>query len=148
VGLTSLLFPSFYDINIALLTVCSLVLYIDSQAIFVVEALRNICGVSFLKDGYRDYEEFNLRKFQTAHAEDAKEFTSTSASSARKNEKGGAVGAAGSTSTGIGAGNSSSGVTTDSRAEPDDDEEEDGGNDEEEEDEKDGEDEDQEQDQE
>ena len=33
----------------------------------MVEALRNICGASLLKDGYGDYEEFNLKKFQLTH---------------------------------------------------------------------------------
>lgn len=35
--------------------------------ILVVEAFRNICGATLLKDGYSDYEEFNLKKFQTTH---------------------------------------------------------------------------------
>jgi hypothetical protein len=35
--------------------------------ILVVEAFRNICGATLLKDGYGDYEEFNLKKFQTTH---------------------------------------------------------------------------------
>ena len=33
----------------------------------MVEALRNICGATLLKDGYEDYEEFNLKKFQLIH---------------------------------------------------------------------------------
>lgn len=33
----------------------------------MVEAFRNICGATLLKDGYGDYEEFNLKKFQTTH---------------------------------------------------------------------------------
>lgn len=35
--------------------------------ILVVEAFRNICGATLLKDGYSDYEEFNLKKFQTTN---------------------------------------------------------------------------------
>lgn len=33
----------------------------------MVEAFRNICGATLLKNGYEDYEEFNLKKFQTTH---------------------------------------------------------------------------------
>lgn len=33
----------------------------------IVEAFRNICGATLLKDGYEDYEEFNLKKFQATH---------------------------------------------------------------------------------
>lgn len=32
-----------------------------------MEAFRNICGASLLVDGYGDYEEFNLKKFQLIH---------------------------------------------------------------------------------
>jgi hypothetical protein len=35
--------------------------------VIVVEAFRNICGATLLKDGYEDYEEFNLKKFQSTH---------------------------------------------------------------------------------
>ena len=34
----------------------------------IVEALRNICGVTLLIGGYQDYEEFNLKKFQAKHS--------------------------------------------------------------------------------
>jgi hypothetical protein len=34
-----------------------------TQAILVVEALMNVCGVAFLPRGYGAYDEFNLRKF-------------------------------------------------------------------------------------
>ena len=34
---------------------------------FIVEAFRNICGASLLTEGYGDYEDFNLKKFQTIH---------------------------------------------------------------------------------
>ena len=37
-----------------------------SQALLVVEALMNVCGVSFLPNGYGAFDEFNLRKFTAA----------------------------------------------------------------------------------
>lgn len=37
------------------------------QTVIVVEAFRNICGATLLKDGYEDYEDFNLKKFQSTH---------------------------------------------------------------------------------
>jgi hypothetical protein len=37
------------------------------QTVIVVEAFRNICGATLLKSGYEDYEDFNLKKFQSTH---------------------------------------------------------------------------------
>jgi hypothetical protein len=32
--------------------------------------MRNICGATLLEDGYEDYEEFNLKKFQNLHCKE------------------------------------------------------------------------------
>ena len=38
-----------------------------TQALIVVEAMMNICGVALLQNGYGAFDEFNLRKFQATH---------------------------------------------------------------------------------
>ncbi len=50
------------------------------------EALKNICGLSFLKD-LDAYGDFNLRKFQAEHAviEDSKMLSAKSASAVATN---------------------------------------------------------------
>jgi hypothetical protein len=32
--------------------------------------MRNICGATLLEEGYEDYEEFNLKKFQNLHCKE------------------------------------------------------------------------------
>ena len=32
-----------------------------------MEAMMNICGVTLLQNGYGEFDEFNLRKFQATH---------------------------------------------------------------------------------
>lgn len=40
----------------------------DPQVLIVVEAVRNICGISFLREDFSGFTEFSIRKFQALHA--------------------------------------------------------------------------------
>jgi hypothetical protein len=50
------------------------------QAYVIVEAMMNICGVTFLPNGYGKYEDFNLCKFQKAHCTDSNSNSNKAAS--------------------------------------------------------------------